>query len=82
MHRQGRRDNFAQPWELVALKTEEIGRRVNLNENVFPVNIVLQLLLQYDLELTEPEKAWTTSCYWFVMQQGLNVRLTERSPAN
>ena len=50
MHHQGRKDNFAQPWELVALKTEEIGRRVNLNENVFPVNIVLQLLLQYDLE--------------------------------
>jgi nuclear pore complex protein Nup155 len=35
---------------VLALKVEEIGRRVNMNENVFPVNIVLQLLLQYDLE--------------------------------
>lgn len=32
------------------MKIEEIGHRTNLNENVFPVNIVLQLLLQYDLE--------------------------------
>lgn len=31
------------------MKVEDIGRRVNLNENVFPVNIVLQLLLQYDV---------------------------------
>jgi len=38
--------------------------------------------MQYDLELTEPEKEWKTSCYWFVMQQGLNVRLTQRTPAN
>lgn len=44
--------------------------------------LIPTLLLQYDLELTEPEKEWTTSCYWFVMQQGLNVRLTERSSAN
>jgi nuclear pore complex protein Nup155 len=50
VHHQGRSDDVAQPWELVALKVEEIGRRVNMNENVFPVNIVLQLLLQYDLE--------------------------------
>jgi|TARA_R110002003_G_scaffold64_8_gene6021 nuclear pore complex protein Nup155 len=32
------------------LKVEDIGHRTNLNENVFPVNIILQLLLQYDLE--------------------------------
>jgi nuclear pore complex protein Nup155 len=32
------------------MKVEEIGHRTNQNENVFPVNIVLQLLLQYDLE--------------------------------
>lgn len=38
------------PWEMVALKVEEIGRRTSLNDNVFPVNVVLQLLLQYDLE--------------------------------
>ena len=44
--------------------------------------LIPTLLMQYDLELTEPEKEWKTSCYWFVMQQGLNVRLTQRTPAN
>jgi nuclear pore complex protein Nup155 len=34
---------------MVAMEFERIGRRVNLNENVFPVNVLLQLLLQYDL---------------------------------
>jgi nuclear pore complex protein Nup155 len=37
------------PWELVAYEVEHIGRRVNLNENIFPVNTLLILLLQYDL---------------------------------
>jgi nuclear pore complex protein Nup155 len=32
------------------MKVEELGRRTNLNENVFPVNIVLQILLQYHVE--------------------------------
>jgi nuclear pore complex protein Nup155 len=32
------------------LKVEDLGHRTNLNDNVFPVNIVLQLVLQYDLE--------------------------------
>jgi nuclear pore complex protein Nup155 len=50
VHNQARSEGAAHAWELVALKAEEIGRRVNMNENVFPVNIVLQLLLQYDLE--------------------------------
>jgi len=38
------------PWEVVAQKIIDIGRRVGLNENVFPVNCILQLLLQHDLE--------------------------------
>ena len=50
VHKQALLDRSAQPWESLALKVEEIGRRVNMNEIVFPVNIVLQLLLQYDLE--------------------------------
>ncbi|KAL6710987.1 hypothetical protein ACN47E_006862 [Coniothyrium glycines] len=49
-HRNAVADNQAAPWELVALKVQDIGARVNLNESVFPINIVLQLLLQYDLE--------------------------------
>ncbi|KAJ4989911.1 non-repetitive/WGA-negative nucleoporin [Stagonosporopsis vannaccii] len=50
VHRQALAAGVAQPWESVALKVEDIGRRVNMNENIFPINIVLQLLLQYDLE--------------------------------
>lgn len=36
-------------WENVSLVVETLGRRVNMNENIFPVNIVLQLLLEYHL---------------------------------
>ncbi|KAJ4359109.1 hypothetical protein N0V95_002433 [Ascochyta clinopodiicola] len=50
VHKKALAEQAAQPWESLALKVEEIGRRVNMNENIFPVNIVLQLLLQYDLE--------------------------------
>ena len=50
VHRQAIAAGVTQPWESVAIKVEEIGRRVNMNENVFPINIALQLLLQYDLE--------------------------------
>ncbi|KAF1960680.1 nucleoporin-domain-containing protein [Byssothecium circinans] len=46
-HRNAVADGQTSPWENVALTVETIGRRVALNENVFPVNIVLQILLQY-----------------------------------
>ncbi|KAH3995531.1 hypothetical protein HBI56_146280 [Parastagonospora nodorum] len=50
VHKYAVHDQQAAPWEAVAMKVEEIGLRTNQNENVFPVNIVLQLVLQYDLE--------------------------------
>ncbi|CAO2652872.1 Nn.00g022830.m01.CDS01 [Neocucurbitaria sp. VM-36] len=50
VHRDAINEQQTAPWESVALKVEDIGHRVNLNESVFPVNVVLQLLLQYDLE--------------------------------
>lgn len=50
MHRDAVADQLGAPWESVALKVQNIGRRVHLNESVFPVNIILQLLLQYDIE--------------------------------
>lgn len=49
-HRKAVEERHAAPWEVVALKTQELGHRVNLSEIVFPVNVVLQLLLQYDLD--------------------------------
>ena len=50
VHRFALKDHHTAPWELVALKVQDIGHRVNLNNSIFPINIVLQLLLQYDLE--------------------------------
>ncbi|KAF1946917.1 nucleoporin-domain-containing protein [Clathrospora elynae] len=49
-HRNAVADHQGAPWEIVAMKVVDLGHRTNLAENVFPVNIVLQLLLQYDLE--------------------------------
>ncbi|KAF2789034.1 nucleoporin-domain-containing protein [Melanomma pulvis-pyrius CBS 109.77] len=48
-HRVAINQQHTAPWEMVTYDVESVGRRVNLNENVFPVNIVLQILLQYDL---------------------------------
>ncbi|KAF2844582.1 non-repetitive nucleoporin-like protein [Plenodomus tracheiphilus IPT5] len=50
LHHTAVKEQQSSPWETVALKVQDIGHRVNLNDNVFPINIVLQLLLQYDLE--------------------------------
>ncbi|KAH8729029.1 Non-repetitive/WGA-negative nucleoporin C-terminal-domain-containing protein [Phaeosphaeriaceae sp. PMI808] len=50
IHRKAVGEQQTAPWESVAWKVEDIGHRTNLNENVFPVNVVLQLLLQYDVE--------------------------------
>jgi len=36
------------------------------------------LFMHYNVELSEPEKDWTTNCWWFVMQKGVNVRLSKR----
>jgi hypothetical protein len=30
------------------------------------------------MELSDPNAEWTTNCWWFVMQQGVNVKLTPR----
>ncbi|KAF2743429.1 nucleoporin-domain-containing protein [Sporormia fimetaria CBS 119925] len=46
-HHEALQNGLQAPWELISLVTESIGRRVALNENVFPVQVLLQLLLQY-----------------------------------
>ncbi|KAF2684341.1 nucleoporin-domain-containing protein [Lentithecium fluviatile CBS 122367] len=48
-HRKAVSETQTAPWESVALQVEDIGRRVNLSETIFPVTTVLQLLLQYDV---------------------------------
>ncbi|CBX90890.1 hypothetical protein IAQ61_002360 [Plenodomus lingam] len=50
VHHTAIREQQSSPWEAVALKVQDLGHRVNLNDNIFPISIVLQLLLQYDLD--------------------------------
>ncbi|KAM0717345.1 hypothetical protein Q7P37_007197 [Cladosporium fusiforme] len=59
------------------------GARMCLGRNISWMEmskLIPTLFLHYDLELVEPEKEWETHCWWFVMQKGLNVRLTPREP--
>jgi nuclear pore complex protein Nup155 len=46
--------DFVNPYQLVAEEVREIGRRVNLSENVFPIAVLLQLLLKYHVEFYGP----------------------------
>ncbi|CAI6337427.1 unnamed protein product [Periconia digitata] len=46
-HREAIAEGQTSPWEKISLKVEEIGRRVSLNENIIPVDTVLQIILQY-----------------------------------
>lgn len=49
--------NVPSPWEAVAQDVIRIGRRLKGDENVFPVNIVLQLLLQYHVQYFTSESS-------------------------
>lgn len=40
--------------------------------------LIPSLFMHYNLELSDPQAEWTTNCWWFVMQHGVNVRLTRR----
>ncbi|KAF2764917.1 cytochrome P450 family protein [Teratosphaeria nubilosa] len=52
-----------------------IGRNISWMEMS---KLIPTLFMQYHVELSEPEKEWTMTSYWFVLQKGLNVRLTQR----
>ncbi|KAK1823561.1 hypothetical protein LTR12_001972 [Friedmanniomyces endolithicus] len=57
------------------------GARMCLGRNISWMEmskLIPTLFMHYNLELSEPEKDWTTKCWWFVMQKGVNVRLTRR----
>ncbi|KAK5121408.1 hypothetical protein LTR85_005240 [Meristemomyces frigidus] len=57
------------------------GARMCLGRNISWMEmskLIPTLFMHYNIELSEPEKEWTTSCWWFVMQHGVNVRLTRR----
>lgn len=40
--------------------------------------LVPTLFMHYNLELVDPDAKWRETCWWFVMQQGLNVRISKR----
>ncbi|KAK0922838.1 hypothetical protein LTS16_012210 [Friedmanniomyces endolithicus] len=57
------------------------GARTCLGRNISWMEmskLIPTLFMHYNLELSGPEKDWTTKCWWFVMQKGVNVRLTRR----
>ncbi|KAI5247752.1 cytochrome P450 [Aureobasidium subglaciale] len=41
--------------------------------------LIPTLFLHYNLELADQDAEWTETCFWFVMQQGVNVRLVKRA---
>ncbi|KAF2180296.1 cytochrome P450 oxidoreductase [Zopfia rhizophila CBS 207.26] len=53
-----------------------IGRNISMIEMH---KVVPQLLRQFTVELTHPEKEWTTCNHWFVQQSGLICNVTRRS---
>jgi len=59
------------------------GARMCLGRNISWMEmskLIPTLFLHYSLELADPSAEWTTQCYWFVMQHGVNVRLSRRHP--
>lgn len=57
------------------------GARMCLGRNISWMEmskLIPTLFLHYNMELSEPEKEWSTTCWWFVMQKGVNVRLSRR----
>ncbi|WPH04488.1 Hypothetical protein R9X50_00737900 [Acrodontium crateriforme] len=58
------------------------GARMCLGRNISWMEmskLIPTLFMHYDVELSDRDKEWTLSCWWFVMQQGVNVRLRRRS---
>ncbi|PVH96859.1 cytochrome P450 [Periconia macrospinosa] len=63
------------------LLTFGAGNRSCLGKHISYLEIyklVPTILLQYDIELLEPEKAWRLENRWFVPQFGFNVKLRRR----
>lgn len=52
-----------------------LGRNISWMEMS---KLIPTLFLKYDLELAEPDVDWEEHCMWFVVQKGLNVRMTKQ----
>lgn len=40
--------------------------------------LIPTLFMHYNLELSDPEAQWTMKAWWFVVQSGVNMKLTRR----
>ena len=52
-----------------------IGRNISWMEMS---KLIPTLFMHYNLELADPDAALSEKCWWFVVQRGLNVRLSKR----
>jgi len=53
-----------------------LGRNISWMEMS---KLVPSLFLHYNLDLADENKEWEETCYWFVMQRGIHVRLSKRA---
>lgn len=44
--------------------------------------LVPTLLMHFDLVLANPSENWRLKCWWFVYQEGIEVRLIPRKPSS
>ncbi|THX98745.1 cytochrome P450 [Aureobasidium pullulans] len=58
------------------------GARMCLGRNISWMEmskLIPTLFLHYNIELADQNAEWKETCFWFVMQQGVNVRLVKRN---
>lgn len=58
------------------------GARMCLGRNISWMEmskLIPTLLLHYNLELADTDAVWSETCFWFVMQQGVHVKLSKRA---
>ncbi|KAK3687124.1 hypothetical protein LTR37_019117 [Vermiconidia calcicola] len=57
------------------------GARMCLGRNISWMEmskLIPTLFMHYNLELSDQAAVWKMNCWWFVMQHGLNIRLSRR----
>lgn len=53
-----------------------LGRNISWMEMS---KLIPALFSHYTLELADADDVWSETCFWFVMQQGLRVKLQKRT---
>ncbi|KAL1303437.1 hypothetical protein AAFC00_006826 [Neodothiora populina] len=58
------------------------GARMCLGRNLSWMEmskLIPTLFLHHNIELADPDAVWSETCYWFVMQRGIHVRVNRRA---